>query len=144
MNTLATNWLFWSILSAVFAALTALFAKAGVADIDPNLATFIRTGVVLIALAVLLWATGGFEAPAKLSRSSLIFLVISGLATGASWLCYFQALKWGEVSRVAPVDKLSVVLVAVFGVVFLGEHLSLAGWFGVAMIACGAVVMAVS
>jgi bacterial/archaeal transporter family protein len=136
-----TTWQAWALLSAVFAALTAIFAKVGVADIDSDLATFIRTIVVLLSLAAILFATGKFNTPGPISTRSWIFLVLSGLGTGASWICYFRALKLGPATLVAPIDKLSVVLVALFGVVFLGERPSLNGWLGIALIAAGAVII---
>lgn len=138
-----SSWLAWALLSAMFAALTAIFAKIGVTDIDSDLATFIRTIVVLLSLALILFATGKFTAPATISTKSWIFLLLSGLGTGASWLCYFRALKLGPATLVAPIDKLSVVLVALFSVVFLGERPSLNGWIGIALIAAGAVLIAV-
>jgi transporter family protein len=137
-----SSWQVWAVLSAVFAALTAIFAKVGVEDINPDLATFIRTVIVLISLAFVLFATGQFAKPGPVSAKSWIFLVLSGLGTGASWLCYFRALKLGPATLVAPIDKLSVVLVALFGVVFLGERPSLNGWLGIALIATGAVLIA--
>jgi transporter family protein len=142
MRMLLTHWQAWALLSAAFAALTAVFAKAGVAGIPPDLATFLRTLVIVAVLAALLTATGQWRPPGAIPRHGLGFLVLSGLATGASWLCYFRALRLGDASRVAPVDKLSVVLVAVFGAVFLGERLSTAGWLGVALIALGAALVA--
>jgi transporter family protein len=142
MNTLS-SWQFWALLSAMFAALTAIFAKIGVADIDSDLATFIRTMVVLTSLALILLATGKFAAPGSISTRSWIFLLLSGLGTGASWLCYFRALKLGPATLVAPIDKLSVVLVALFGAAFLGERPTASGWFGIALIAAGAVLIAV-
>ena len=135
------SWQIWAVLSAVFAALTAIFAKVGVEGIDSDLATFLRTIVVLVSLALILFATGKFAEPGPISSKSWIFLVLSGLGTGASWLCYFRALKLGPATLVAPIDKLSVVLVAVFGVVFLGERPSLQGWLGIALIAAGAVII---
>lgn len=146
MTNLWTSWQWWAMLSAVFAAMTAIFAKVGVQDIDSNLATFVRTIVILGVITAILMVTGkmDFSAIASLSRRSLLFLVLSGMATGASWLCYFRALKIGNASQVAPIDKLSVVLVAVFGAVFLGEQVSGLGWTGVALIGLGAVLVAVS
>lgn len=144
MNALTGNWLFWALLSAIFAALTAIFAKIGVADINSNFATFIRTIVVIAALAGILSLTGGWQAPGTISTRTCVFLLLSGLGTGASWLCYFHALKIGEAAKVAPIDKLSVVMVAIFGVAFLGERLSLVNWAGVALIALGAVLVALS
>ncbi|MEH2564362.1 EamA family transporter [Bradyrhizobium sp. AZCC 2289] len=121
------SWLVWALLSAAFAALTAIFAKIGVEDINSDLATLIRTVVVLFSLALILFATGQFNQFGPISTRSWIFLVLSGLGTGASWICYFRALKLGPATLVAPIDKLSVVLVALFGVVFLGERPSLNG-----------------
>lgn len=143
MNPL-TSWQLWAILAALFAALTAVFAKVGVTDIDSDLATFVRTIVILLALTAILIGTGKLEIAAviNLSRKSLLFLVLSGMATGASWLCYFRALKLGDASQVAPIDKLSVVLVAVFGAIFLGEQISGLNWFGVILIGIGAVFVA--
>lgn len=143
MNSdLASSWLIWALLSAAFAALTAILAKIGVEGINPDLATFIRTAVVLASLALLLFATGQFAAPGPILAKSWLFLGLSGLATGASWLCYFRALKAGPATLVAPVDKLSVVLVALFGVVFLGERPSASGWLGIGLIAAGVMVIA--
>ena len=136
------SWLFWALLSAAFAALTAIFAKVGVEGINSDLATFIRTIVVLVSLGLILLATGQFSHSGPIPTRSWIFLVLSGLGTGASWLCYFRALKLGPATLVAPIDKLSVVLVALFGVTFLGERPSLNGWIGIALIAAGAVVIA--
>ena len=136
------TWQFWAVLSACFAALTAIFAKVGVEHVGSDFATFIRTVVILLALGAILFATGQWQPPSTVSARSYLFLVLSGLATGASWLCYFRALKIGDAARVAPIDKLSVVLVAVFGVVFLGERLSTSNWLGVALIAAGAVLVA--
>ena len=137
------SWQIWAVLSAVFAALTAIFAKVGVEGINSDLATLIRTVIVLITLSLILFATGQFSHPGPISSKSWLFLLLSGLGTGASWLCYFRALKLGPATLVAPIDKLSVVLVALFGVTFLGERPSWNGWVGIAMIAAGAVLIAV-
>ena len=136
------SWLFWAVLSATFAALTAIFAKVGVGGVSSDFATFYRTVVVVIALAVLLLTTDQFELPKLANGMTYLFLTFSGLATGASWLCYFRALKIGNASQVAPVDKLSVVLVAVFAAIFLGERLSSVNWIGVTMIGAGAILVA--
>ena len=136
------SWQIWAVLSAVFAALTAIFAKVGVEGINSDLATLIRTAIVLITLSLILFATGQFTNPGPIPARSWLFLVLSALGTGASWLCYFRALKLGPATLVAPIDKLSVVLVALFGVTFLGERPSLQGWIGIAMIAAGAVLIA--
>jgi transporter family protein len=141
-STIFSTWQLWAVLSAIFAALTAIFAKVGVANINSDLATFIRTCVILLTLALIVYATGQFENPTSISPRTYLFLVLSGLATGASWLCYFRALKLGNASQVAPVDKLSVVLVAIFGALLLGEKLTMLNWLGVALIAFGAVMVA--
>lgn len=136
------TWQGWALLSALFAALTALFAKVGVDDLDPNYATLVRTCVILLIVAGI-WAAGGAPTANPFqSARTLGALVLSGAATGLSWLCYFRALKLGEASRVAPLDKLSVVFVAVFAVLFLGERLDFKGWAGVGLIAAGAVLLA--
>jgi transporter family protein len=126
----------------MFASLTAIFAKVGVENVNSDFATFIRTIVILAVLGLILVGTDQWQSPASVSRRTYLFLVLSGLATGASWICYFRALKLGDAARVAPIDKLSIVLVAVFGVIFLGERLSGANWGGVVLIACGALLVA--
>jgi transporter family protein len=142
VRQLVDIWQFWAFLAAIFAALTAIFAKVGVETIDSNLATFIRTLVVIAVLTGIVGATGQLTAIPAISGKSWIFLVLSGLATGASWLCYFRALKMGDASRVATIDKLSVVFVAIFAVLFLGEKLSMPNWLGVGLIATGAILLA--
>jgi len=137
------SWQLWAVLSAVFAALTAIFAKVGVEGINSDLATLIRTVIVLVTLSMILFATGQFNHPGPIPAKSWLFLLLSGLGTGASWLCYFRALKLGPATLVAPIDKLSVVLVALFGVAFLGERPSWNGWLGIALISAGAVLIAV-
>lgn len=127
----------------MFAALTAIFAKVGVEGINSDLATLIRTVVVLITLSAILFATGQFTQAGPISTKSWLFLLLSGLGTGASWICYFRALKLGPATLVAPIDKLSVVLVALFGAAFLGERPSPYGWIGIALISAGAVLLAV-
>ncbi|MDH4992622.1 EamA family transporter [Aquamicrobium lusatiense] len=142
MNLSFSSWQFWALLSAGFAALTAIFAKVGVENVNSDFATLIRTAVILLVIAAIVMATGQAQPLGSISGRTYIFLALSGLATGASWLCYFRALKLGQAAQVAPIDKLSVVLVAVFGVIFLGERLSLANWLGVMLIAVGAVLVA--
>ncbi len=142
MQTLTATWPFWAVLAAIFAALTAILAKLGVAEVPSNLATLIRTLVVVAALLPLIWFTGEAAGIGAVSGRSWLFLTLSGLATGASWLCYFRALQLGPASKVAPIDKLSIVLVVIFAALFLGEKLSLTGWFGVAMIGVGAIMVA--
>ena len=138
----ASNWIFWALLSAVFAALTAIFAKIGLEGVDSDLATLVRTGVIVILLACFVYFSGKWSSPFELSPRTWSFLVLSGLATGASWVCYFRALKIGEASKVAPVDKLSLVLVAVFAFVFLHERPAGREWLGIAMVAAGVLVLA--
>jgi bacterial/archaeal transporter family protein len=133
-----SSWQAWALLSAVFAALTAIFAKLGVEKVDPDVATLIRTVVVLVLLGTLVVATRQYPALWQASPRTYGFLALSGLATGASWWCYFRALNLGDAARVAPLDKLSVVLVALFGAGFLGERLSVVNWLGIALIAAGA------
>jgi transporter family protein len=141
MKSFIASWEFWAVLSACFAALTAIFAKVGVENVNSDFATFVRTVVILAALGAVLFATGQWQPPASVSGRTYLFLVLSGLATGASWLCYFRALKLGDAARVAPLDKLSVVLVAVFGTAFLGEKLSVANWLGVVLITGGVILL---
>lgn len=142
MKNIFSLWQFWAILSAVFAAFTAIFAKIGVKEINSDFATFIRTIVILIVLAAILFATDQYQSVRTIPNKSLLFLILSGLATGGSWICYFRALKIGNASQVAPIDKLSVVLVAIFGVIFLGERLSSVDWLGIFLIASGAILIA--
>jgi len=136
------NWLTWALLSALFAALTAVLAKVGVAAVDSNLATAVRTSVVVVFTWMLVALTGEVADVQMFSRRTWLFLVLSGIATGLSWLCYFHALKIGPVSKVAPIDKLSVVLVIVFGALFLGERMSVAKAAGGLLILAGAVIIA--
>ena len=144
MENSLLSWQFWALLSAIFAALTAIFAKIGIEHIHSDFATFLRTIVVLCFLAGIVWTTRQYQSLSSISFRSLFFIVLSGLATGASWLCYFRALKLGNASQVAPIDKLSVVLVAIFGVMFLSERLTMANWAGVGLIAIGALLVAVT
>ena len=138
----ASNWFFWALLSAVFAALTAIFAKIGLEGVDSDLATLVRTVVIMGVLAAFVYLTGKWSNPFELSSRTWLFLVLSGLATGASWVCYFRALKIGDASKVAPVDKLSLLLVAVFAFLFLDERPSVREWAGILMIGAGVLVLA--
>ena len=140
--TASSGWFFWAIASAAFAPLTAIFAKIGIEGVNSDLATLVRTAVIIVVLAAFVYATGKWSNPLELSARTWFFLVLSGLATGASWVCYFRALKLGDASQVAPVDKFSLVLVAVFAFAFLGERPSLRDWFGIAMVGAGVVVLA--
>lgn len=133
-----TSWTAWALLAALFAALTAIFAKVGIEGVDSDYATWLRTLIVVAVLTAIVSSRGVMFSPFDLSGRTLVFLTLSGLATGASWLCYFRALQLGQAAQVAPIDKLSVVIVAIFGVAFLGERLTPTNWAGVAMIAGGA------
>lgn len=139
---MVASWQFWALMSAVFAALTAIFAKIGIQGINSDFATLVRTLVIIGALCLFLTITGQWQKPGDISAKSWLFLVLSGLATGASWIAYFRALQIGDAARVAPVDKLSVVLVALFGAAFLGERMSAINWFGIVLIGCGVVLVA--
>ena len=143
MKSVLSAWQFWALLSAAFAALTAIFAKVGIESINSDFATFIRTIVILAIIAAILTAGGEWQPFGSVSGKTYLFLALSGLATGASWLCYFRALKIGQAAQVAPIDKLSVVLVALFGAVFLGEKMGGLSWLGIALIAGGAILVAV-
>ena len=140
--TTSTTWFYWALLSAVFAALTAIFAKIGIKDVDSDLATLARTAIILVVLSVFVGLTGKWANPFSLSSRTWLFLGLSGLATGASWVCYFRALKVGEASKVAPVDKLSVILVALFACLFLDERPTAREWAGILMVAGGVFVLA--
>ena len=135
-------WLYWALLSAVFAALTAIFAKIGIQGVDSDFATLIRTAIIMVVLAGFVWFAGKWSNPLELSARTWTFLGLSGLATGASWVCYFRALQIGDASKVAPVDKFSLVLVAVFAVAFLGERPAIRDWIGIGMIAAGVLILA--
>ena len=139
----ATTWFYWALLSAVFAALTAIFAKIGIQGVDSDLATLVRTAIIIVVLAAFVWGTGKWSNPLALSSKTWLFLGLSGLATSASWVCYFRALQVGDASKVAPVDKLSLVLVAVFAFAFLGERPAMREWLGIAMVAGGVLVLAI-
>jgi bacterial/archaeal transporter family protein len=142
MLTTPTGWFFWAALSACFAALTAIFAKIGIQGVDSDFATLIRTCIIVFVLAAFVWYAGKWSDPRALSPKTLLFLSLSALATGASWVCYFRALQVGDASKVAPVDKFSLVLVAVFAFAFLGERPSSREWFGIALVASGVLVLA--
>ncbi len=143
LQNLTSSWQFWALLSAMAAALTAIFAKLGVKGIPSDVATFIRTIVILAFVSVLLYLSGQFGLVKTLPWRAIGFLVLSGLATGASWICYFRALDLGEAAKVASIDKLSVVLVAIIAFIFLKERLSLTAIAGVVLITVGAILVAV-
>lgn len=135
------GWFYWAILSAVFAAMTAIFAKIGLEGINSDFATLIRTFVILLVLSGFVFYTGKWGDPFALNPKTWLFLTLSGLATGASWVCYFRALQIGEASKVAPVDKFSVVLVALFAVIFLSERPSIRDWLGILLVTAGVVTL---
>ena len=137
------DWFLWALLSAVFAALIAIFAKIGLEDVDSDLATLIRTGVIATLLAGFVFYAGKWKNPLELPSKTWLFLTLSGLATGASWVCYFRALKFGDASKVAPVDKLSLLLVAVFAFLVLHERPSIGEWLGILMVGAGVLVLAI-
>ena len=134
-------WLLFAILSAVFAALTSILAKVGISGVNSNLATAIRTVVVVVMAWVMVFITNAQGGVFDISKKSWIFLILSGLATGASWLCYYRALQIGEVSKVVPIDKLSVVITLALAFIFLHEQASVKSLIGCALIAAGTLVM---
>jgi len=140
--TSSNSWFFWAALSACFAALTAIFAKVGIRGIDSDFATLVRTVIIVFVLAAFVLYAGKWSDPRNLPSKTLLFLALSALATGASWVCYFRALQVGEASKVAPVDKFSLVLVAVFAFAFLGERPSTREWLGIGLVASGVLVLA--
>jgi len=138
---LTESWVFWALLSAVFAAATTVFARVGVAGIDSDLATLLRTTLILVLLAVLVWARRKWTNPTQLPPRTLAFLALSALATGASWVCYFRALQLGRASQVAPLDRLSLVLVALFAFAFLGERPAAQDWLGIGLVTAGVLAL---
>lgn len=136
------HWVLFALASAAFAAATAIFGKLGVGAINANLATLIRTVIIIVMIAIVVTARGEWQPLGALSPFAIAMLVLSGLATGASWMCYYQALKWGPASRVAPIDKLSVVLVIIASILFLKESLSWKVVLGGGLVAAGAVILA--
>ncbi len=141
MKSFLVSWQFWAFLSASFAALTAIFAKVGITHINADFATFIRTLVILATLGLIVLATGQWQPLGEISSRTYLFLILSGLGTGASWLCYFRALKLGQAAQVASIDKLSVVLVALLSVTFLGEKLSTLNWLGILLMVSGMILL---
>lgn len=142
MNPFFKSWQRFAFGSAFFAGLTAIFGKLGVVHLNSNLATFIRTVVILLIIGLFLTCRGQWQLPAGLARRDMLFLVLSAVATGLSWLCYYRALQLGPASRVAPVDKLSVVFAIILAVTFLGESLSWKVALGGILVTAGAIVMA--
>ena len=142
MRLVLTYWPFWAALSEVFAALTAIFGKIGVENVNSDFATLIRTVIILIVLSAFVAATHAWQPLDAVPHKTWLFLALSGLATGASWVCYYRALKAGPASGVAPIDKMSVVLVALFAFLFLGERPLPHNWIGIGLIAVGAILVA--
>jgi transporter family protein len=138
---MAQSWFYWALLSAVFAAATAIFAKIGLEGINSDFATLIRTAIIFLILLCFVYFTGKWSDPFALSTRNWQFLSLSAMATGASWVCYFRALQMGEASKVAPVDKFSLILVAIFAVIFLGERPNLREWSGILLVGCGVLVL---
>lgn len=141
--TTSVNWIYWALLSALFAALTAIFAKVGLQGVNSDLATLIRTLVILVVLAAFVCFTGQWTNPLTLPQKTWTFLILSGLATGASWVCYFRALQVGDVAKVAPIDKLSLTLAVIFAVIFLGERPTSRDWTGILLVCAGVLVLAI-
>jgi bacterial/archaeal transporter family protein len=137
------DWRAFALASAFFAAMTAIFGKVGVSEMNSDLATFLRTLVILLVTALLIWSRDEWQRPGTLSLKGISFLILSGIATGLSWLCYYRALQMGPASRVAPIDKLSVVLVVLFAMLFLGERLTWKVGLGGVLITAGAILMAI-
>ena len=140
---MSLDWRAFALASAFFAALTAIFGKVGVSEMNSDLATFLRTLVILLVTALLIWSRDEWQRPGNLSLKGVSFLILSGIATGLSWLCYYRALQMGPASRVAPIDKLSVVMVVLFAMLFLGERLTWKVGLGSVLITAGAILMAI-
>jgi transporter family protein len=140
---MAQSWFYWALLSAVFAAATAIFAKIGLEGINSDFATLIRTAIILLILTGFVFFSGKWSDPFALSERNWLFLSLSAMATGASWVCYFRALQMGEASKVAPVDKFSLILVAIFAVIFLGERPNLREWSGILLVGAGVLVLSI-
>ena len=134
-------WFIFAILSAIFAALTSILAKIGIEGVNSNLATAVRTIVVVLMAWLMVFITGSQKGFMDISKKSWIFLILSGLATGASWLCYYKALQIGEASKVVPIDKLSIVITVALAFLFLGEQITLKTLIGCSLIAAGTFVM---
>lgn len=140
--TSAASWLYWALLSAIFAALTAIFAKIGIKEVDSDMATLVRTAIIIVILSGFVWFAGKWSNPLTLPGRTWLFLGLSALATGASWVCYFRALQIGDAAKVSAIDKSSLVLVAIFAFTFLGERPSLREWSGILMVAAGVLLLA--
>ena len=135
------SWVFWALLSAAFAALTTIFAKVGVQSVDSDLATLIRTGIVFIVLSLIVYATHKLAGISTIPKNTWLFLALSALGTGASWLCFYRALKLGDASKVIIIDKFSLVLVMILAVIFLDEKLTAKDWVGMLMVTSGMILI---
>ena len=138
----SNSWIFWAALSAVFAALTTIFAKVGIQNVDSDIATFIRTAFVFLLLALFVYFQGKFSTSITITKNTWVFLGLSGLATCASWICFYRALQIGDASKVIVIDKFSIVLVAIFAVIFLGEKTLLKDWIGILLVTSGLILIA--
>ena len=138
----SNSWIFWAALSAVFAALTTIFAKVGIQNVDSDIATFIRTAFVFLLLTLFVYFSGKFSPSITITKNSWVFLGLSGLATCASWICFYRALQIGDASKVIVIDKFSIVLVAIFAVIFLGEKTLLKDWIGITLVTTGLILIA--
>ena len=136
------SWIFWAALSAVFAALTTIFAKVGIQNVDSDIATLIRTAFVFLLLTLFVYFSGKFSPSITITKNSWVFLGLSGLATCASWICFYRALQIGDASKVIVIDKFSIVLVAIFAVIFLGEKTLLKDWIGITLVTTGLILIA--
>ena len=137
------SWIFWGFLSAIFASLTTIFAKVGIQSIDSDLATLIRTAIILFLIALFIQFSGKWTNPLNISKNTWLFLGLSGIATGASWLCFFRALQIGDASKVLVIDKFSIVIVAILAFLFLGEKPLAKDWFGILLVASGLILIAI-
>jgi len=136
------SWIFWASLSAVFAALTTIFAKVGIQNVDSDIATLIRTAFVFLLLTLFVYFSGKFSSSITITKNTWVFLGLSGLATCASWICFYRALQIGDASKVIVIDKFSIVLVAIFAVIFLGEKTLLKDWIGITLVTTGLILIA--
>jgi transporter family protein len=136
------SWIFWAALSAVFAALTTIFAKVGIQNVDSDVANFIRTAFVFLLLTLFVYFQGKFSPSITITKNTWVFLGLSGLATCASWICFYRALQIGDASKVIVIDKFSIVLVAIFAVIFLGEKTLLKDWIGITLVTTGLILIA--
>jgi transporter family protein len=139
----SNSWIFWAALSAVFAALTTIFAKVGIQNVDSDIATFIRTAFVFLLLALFVYFQGKFSTSITITKNTWVFLGLSGLATCASWICFYRALQIGDASKVIVIDKFSIVLVAIFAVIFLGEKTLMKDWIGITLVTTGLILIAI-